>query len=471
MADLTTRQNILAGNLKATNLRNANANFTEIWSKWATKVDATPDGTNQLIVANKINDVYLPDYLLGQLLYGGTVNSSGVATLTSAFKARYGVVEDTITLSAGNSATYEASYFIADDSCTEATVAGVASVNTGDWIISNGNAWTKIDNTDAVRTVNGQTGNVVTYKGAYADATSYYAGDQILGTDGILYTVAQNHTSSSSIPITNTTYYTPSVSASLINKLNGIESGAQVNIIEQVQVNGSALQVSGKTVNIPLANNTTAGVVVGSSQGTQGTIPAHVVNGVVYYNDTTYEVFNTSKAGLVPAAGSAGADYFLCADGTFKQVQIPDVPEYTLGTNTDSAKAQIQLTKDLEAAGIVNITGAGIATVSSDNAGNVTVTVDPASIPSSVTISDVQVASSGAGWTTIQLDGTTYQAYAMASGQKVVKVFQSTSVTIGDGSAGNQLVEMDAPVVSTGTIDYIIVETATAMTVRVLSFE
>lgn len=472
MSDLTTRKNVTAGNLKATNLRNINSNFTEIWSKWATKVDAMPDGTNNLIVGNKINDVYLPDYLLGQLLYGGTVNSSSVATVTQAFKTRYGIGTDTITLEAGNASTYEASYFIADDSCTEATIAGVASVNTGDWVISNGNAWTKIDNTDAVRTVNGQTGNVATYKGAYADATKYYAGDQVLGSDGVLYTVAQNHTSSTSIPITDTAYYTPSVSAALISKLNGIAAGAQVNVLEGVQVNGTALPINSKVVNIPLAGATSAGVLLPDSTSNH-TTQAEVRNGHVYYTDTntTYEVFNTSTAGLVPASGSAAEDYFLCADGTFKQVTMPDVPEYTLGTNTDSAKAQIQLTKDLASAGIVNITGAGIATVSSDNAGNVTVTVDPASIPSSVTISDVQVQSSGEGWTTIQLDGTTYQAYAMASGQKVVKVFQSTSVTIGDGSAGNQLVEMDAPVVSTGTIDYIIVETAVAMTVRVLSFE
>lgn len=472
MANLTTRNRILAGNLKSTNLKNADNNFNEIWTKWSTKLDVAPDGTNNLIVENKINDVYLPDYLLGQLLYGGTVNSSSVATVTDAFKSRYGILEDTVTLSSSNSATYEGSYFIADDSCTNTTVAGVTDVNTGDWIISNGSAWTKIDNTDAVRTVNGQTGNVTTYKGAWAASTAYHAGDQVLGGDGILYTVAQDHTSDSTTNVvTNTTYYTPSISAALTSKLNGIAAGAQVNVLEGVQVNGTDLGITGKKVNIPLANGATAGVVTGSTSGTQGAIAAHVVNGVVYYDDTTYEVFNTSTAGLVPAAGSAGANYFLCADGTFKQVEIPDVPEYTLGTNTNASQGAVQLSKDDAAVGIVNLLGAGIAHVSSDNAGNVTITVDTADIPSSITISDVQVTSENEAWTTVTVDGTQYAAYPMTTGQKVIKVFQSVSVTIGDGTAANNLVELDAPVVSANSIDYVLVETAMAMTVRVISFE
>ena len=475
MADLSSRLNVLTGNTKVTNLKNTNNNFSEIWSKWSTKLDVAPDGTNNLILENKINSVYLPDYLLGQLLYGGTVNSSSVATLTSSFKSRYGVVENTITLSSDNYALYEGSYFIADNSCTEATVAGITSVNTGDWIISNGTSWTKIDNTDAVRTVNGQTGNVVTYKGAYADETAYYTGDQVLGTDGVLYTVVQNHTSSTSIPITNTAYYTPAISAALTSKLNAIEAGAQVNVIEQVQVNSSVLPVQGKAVNIPLANGATAGVVTGNNDGTAHTgsqwLTAYIDNGAIVYRDTTYTQFNTSTPGLVPAAGSAGANYFLAADGTFKQVTIPNVPEYTLGTVTNASQGQVQLSKDLEAAGTINFVGAGIAEVASNDSGTVTITVDPADIPSSVTISDVQVTSGASGWTTITVDGEQYAAYPLTAGQKVVKVFQSVSVTIGDGTAGNQLVELDAPVVSTGTIDYVLVESAMAMTVRVISFE
>ena len=50
----------------------------------------------------------------------------------------------------------EGVYFICQ---TSGTFAGI-SFETGDWIISTGTKWEKIDNTDAVKSVNGQTGAV-----------------------------------------------------------------------------------------------------------------------------------------------------------------------------------------------------------------------------------------------------------------------------------------------------------------------
>lgn len=42
----------------------------------------------------------------------------------------------------------------------------------------------------------------------------------------------------------------------LLNKLNGIAAGAEVNVINQINVNGSAAQVSNKTVNLTIPENT-----------------------------------------------------------------------------------------------------------------------------------------------------------------------------------------------------------------------
>lgn len=47
------------------------------------------------------------------------------------------------------------------------------------------------------------------------------------------------------------------------NKLAGIEAGADVNLIEGVQINGTDLSISGKKVNIPLGSST-PGVVISS---------------------------------------------------------------------------------------------------------------------------------------------------------------------------------------------------------------
>lgn len=124
--------------------------------------------SGHLLDDGKINPTFLPDYILGQVMYGGSVNGSGVCTLTQSFKDKYGVT--TLTLTAQNASSYEGVYFIASDDGTSG-VPQTLGVVTGDWIISNGTAWTKIDNTDAVTGVKGdaesvyRTGNINITKG------------------------------------------------------------------------------------------------------------------------------------------------------------------------------------------------------------------------------------------------------------------------------------------------------------------
>ncbi len=57
------------------------------------------------------------------------------------------------------------------------------------------------------------------------------------------------------------------------NKLAGIDTGAEVNVIESVEVNGTALSVSSKTVNIPKATSSVYGAVI-LSDATNGTAAA-----------------------------------------------------------------------------------------------------------------------------------------------------------------------------------------------------
>lgn len=458
MSDLASRKNIKSGNLTATNLKNIESNFSSIWNQWSTKLDTSPNGSEALLVDNKINSVYLPDYVLGNVLYGGTINASGVATLTSAFKSKYGITQDTLTITESSAATYEGVYFIVSGDVVDVEIAGVMDMSTGDWLISNGATWDKIDNTDAVRTVNGRTGDITTYKSEWVSGVEYKAGDLVLGSDGILYVVKSDHTSSSTITVTNTTYYVPALSATLTTKLNGIQAGAQVNVIEKVQVAGSDLTITSKTVNIPLANGTTPGVVKNTAtKTTTGMTESPVVNGIVYHKE--YSTFTTSSAGLVPASGDGSASKYLSADGTFKTITVPT---YALGTTQSATNGQIQLTKDGTNTSTVTIEGSGIAKVTSDASGKITVEVNS---DDTLGVSDVQITSDDSKWTTIVLDGDTYQAYPLDSGYKVFKVFAQTTVSIA-GSSSAQLVQVDAPVVTTGTIDYIIVEAKMAMTAR-----
>ena len=132
------------------------------------KLASKPDGTNNLISNNKVTTTYRPDFLLGQVLYAGNfVPSTAVATLSDNGKAKLGTTSATITLTNDTTAItgYEANegcYYI----CTaDGTFANISFL-TGDWLISTGSAWQKIDNTDAVTGIKGnaestyRTGNV-----------------------------------------------------------------------------------------------------------------------------------------------------------------------------------------------------------------------------------------------------------------------------------------------------------------------
>lgn len=135
------------------------------------------NGVASLDENSKIISSQLPDYLLGQVMYGG--NASVVATTTTvspsdSLKAKKGITATSISIvNSATSATtdtygwqdLEGVYFICQAS---GTFAGI-SFDTGDWIISTGAKWEKIDNTDAVKSVNGKTGAVTL---TYADVNA-----------------------------------------------------------------------------------------------------------------------------------------------------------------------------------------------------------------------------------------------------------------------------------------------------------
>lgn len=150
--------------------------------------------TGLLDSSEKIQEKWLPDTLLGAMSYVGTFDASTGRMTTD--------LRDFLTDADGNP-TAERRPFRKGDYVI-ATVAGnldpsgkahgseapeIQYFVVGDWAVFNGDLnnsgeieaseWTKVDNTDAVRTVNGQIGNVKTYKGAWVASTTYYQGDMV----------------------------------------------------------------------------------------------------------------------------------------------------------------------------------------------------------------------------------------------------------------------------------------------------
>jgi hypothetical protein len=123
------------------------------------KLDEKPDATNSLIGSDgKINPLYLPDSIVGQMVYGGVFNVNGIINASS-----YAPVLDGSLINTIKTEHYPGYYFIAQGNYT---FAGLAFSN-GDWAVCQGNhspAWMKIDNSDDVSSVNGKKGAVVITK-------------------------------------------------------------------------------------------------------------------------------------------------------------------------------------------------------------------------------------------------------------------------------------------------------------------
>jgi hypothetical protein len=130
------------------------------------------DGVATLDSNKKLSFSQIPDSLLGQLMYGGTINGAGVCSLSDNFKEKYGITSLTITENAPNS--YSSVYFVATAqgaiAATEGGVYPAIEYMTGDWIVSAGSSgYNKVDNTDAVQGVKGDADTE--YKVGYVNLT------------------------------------------------------------------------------------------------------------------------------------------------------------------------------------------------------------------------------------------------------------------------------------------------------------
>jgi hypothetical protein len=126
----------------------SSADWNTFNNKQSTSEKGVADGYAPLDGNNKVPAVHLPDSLVGAVVYQGTWNAlTNIPTLP--------------TPAAGNNGHY---YIVSDPG----TYLGITYA-VGDWAISNGIAWEKVDNTQDVNSVFGRQGDVV------ANASDYSA--------------------------------------------------------------------------------------------------------------------------------------------------------------------------------------------------------------------------------------------------------------------------------------------------------
>lgn len=136
---------------------------------------------------DKIKEKWLPETILGAMNFIGTFDASTGALLIDlrepagrAFrKGDYAIATVSGSLdpsgAAHSTTTAEGNYYLLGD---WAVYVGPVDKDT-DGEVEADEYWTKVDNTDAVRTVNSQIGDVKTYKGPWVGGSQYYAGDMV----------------------------------------------------------------------------------------------------------------------------------------------------------------------------------------------------------------------------------------------------------------------------------------------------
>jgi hypothetical protein len=114
---------------------------------------AQPLGVATLDAGGKVPTSQIP--MQGDLNYQGTWNATtNTPTLTSSVGTK--------------------GYYYVVDVAGSTNLNGITDWNIGDWAIFNGSVWQKVDNTDAVTSVNGQVGTVVLTTTNIAEGTNEY---------------------------------------------------------------------------------------------------------------------------------------------------------------------------------------------------------------------------------------------------------------------------------------------------------
>lgn len=137
------------------------------------KLSINPNGVDNLITENdKLSLKYMPDSVLGQLVFGGTAtlfnygadyNQYLRVSLTDDAREKLGITDTIIDIYPYRGyEQYQGLYFIAVAGGMSQVLpfAGLDLV-VGDWLVATASGWEKVDNTDAVQSVNGKTGAVV----------------------------------------------------------------------------------------------------------------------------------------------------------------------------------------------------------------------------------------------------------------------------------------------------------------------
>lgn len=273
-------------------------------------------GVAPLDASQKVPSIYLPDAILGSVTYKGTYNAgTGLPSLATA------------------SASNKGFYYVVN------TAGSVPmSLNIGDWVISNGTSWEKVNNSSGVSTVFGRAGAVIAATGDYnsdqvteGSTNKYYSNTladlnpTLIGKEDV-----SNKVNSIIADATYTKY--PTVDAvknymdakvptggsagQVLTMVSGNPawSAAGVSSVSVVTANGISGTVANATTTPAIT--LTLGAITPSSVTTSGSVTANTLSGTLNaanlsgtiatarYGANTIPVTAINGTGTTPAAGT-----------------------------------------------------------------------------------------------------------------------------------------------------------------------
>ena len=254
---------------------------TDLAALMPNSASGAANGVAPLGSDSKINVSYLPAAVLGALSYQGAWNAStNSPTIPAA--------------AAGNKGWY---YMVTVAGTT--AITGITSTDwqVGDWIVSAGTAWEKIDNTDAIASWNGRTGIVV-------PASGDYTADQV------------TQTSTSSF-----------VSAALKTALAS-STGT-----------GSYVLATSPTITTPtISGNVAGGLAIKGVAGSGATPSLQVVH--PGNSNTMLDIIENAGAVIMRIRNSAAAAAIQLSTGVFSSI----ASRLAVGTTSDDGASALQVT-------------------------------------------------------------------------------------------------------------------------------
>ena len=288
-----------------------NSNFTELYNDDNNDVNSVNGQTGDVVldsddVAEGSTNLYDKTVVLTEGTNIGisgtypnfTITNTQSITGTVEYQGTWNASTDTPTLP--DATTVKGNYYVTSVAGTYETI----DYAVGDWIISNGTAWEKVDNTDAVTSVFGRLGNITAQE---SDYDSFYPTISDLTTEETARTNAdsnlQSQISDNDLDIT----------ALNANKQDNLTAGTGINIVGTTISNsapdqtvtlteGDNVTITGTYPNFTIASNDVVGAVSSVSAG-DGISVNSTTGAVVVTNTITNNNQLTNGAGYTTNVG------------------------------------------------------------------------------------------------------------------------------------------------------------------------